>query len=220
MTKTVGRHTLKFGYHFTDVILTNYFIQRVRGDYEYSTLEKYLQDLSPDILGERSAGPTSDPLGFLQHEAYFNDDFRILPNLTINLGLRYEYVTIPVASRTQSFSALASIPGPGGITFAEPKPSGKEWSPRIGFAYSPGTSGVWSIRGGFGRAFDLTYGNLNANAAPAYFQTTQDVDLSTGTPSFLANGGLTGGGGALPTDVLGLRGVQASYTFGGQRPMV
>ena len=34
--KTVGRHTIKFGYGFTDVILTNYFIQRVRGDYEYS----------------------------------------------------------------------------------------------------------------------------------------------------------------------------------------
>lgn len=77
---------------------------------------------------------------------------------------------------------------------------------------------MWSIRGGFGRAFDLTYGNLNANAAPAYFQTTQDVDLSTGTPNFLENGGLTGRGGGLPTDVLGLRGVQASYTFGGQRP--
>ena len=56
----------------------------------------------------------------------------------MNLGLRYEYVTIPVASRTQAYSAAASIPGPGGITFAEPKPSPNEWSPRIGFAYSPG----------------------------------------------------------------------------------
>lgn len=56
-TKVYGRHTIKFGYHFTDVILTNYFIQRVRGDYEYSTLQQYLFDLTPDVLGERSARP-------------------------------------------------------------------------------------------------------------------------------------------------------------------
>lgn len=62
--KTVGRHTLKFGYHFTDVILTNYFIQRVRGDYEYSTLERYLQDLSPTFWA--NAAPDRRPirLGF------------------------------------------------------------------------------------------------------------------------------------------------------------
>ena len=60
-TKVAGRHTIKFGYSFTDVILTNYFIQRVRGEYEYSTLQQYLYDLTPDVLGERSAGPTAYP---------------------------------------------------------------------------------------------------------------------------------------------------------------
>ena len=64
MTKVIGKHTLKFGYHFTDVILTNYFIQRVNGNYEYSTLQQYLEDLTPDVFGERSAGPTSYPTGF------------------------------------------------------------------------------------------------------------------------------------------------------------
>ena len=87
MTKVLGKHTIKFGGHFIDVITTNYFIQRVRGDYEYSTLEQYLQDLTPDVLGERSAGPTSYPAGFLQNAAFVNDDYRILPNLTLNLGL-------------------------------------------------------------------------------------------------------------------------------------
>ncbi len=217
LIKTVGRHTIKVGYSFTDVILTNYFIQRVRGDYEYKNLGQYLQDLTPNVLGERSAG-SSDPCGFLMHAAFVNDDFRIRPNFTLNLGVRYEYVTTPVASRTQAYSAAASIPGPGGITFAEPRPSPNEWSPRIGFAYSPGSSGLWSIRGGFSRSYDLTYANLTANAAPAFFLTTEDVDLKSNAPNFLANGGLTGGAGGLPTDIAGIRAAQSSYTFGDKRP--
>lgn len=216
ISKTFGRHTFKGGYHFTDVILTNFFIQRARGDYEYSTLQQFLLDLTPDILGERSAGPLSYPVGFLEHAAFFNDDFRIRPNLTINLGVRYEYATIPIASRYQKFSAPASVPG--GITFAEPKPSPNEWSPRIGFAYSPGDSGVWSIRAGFSRAYDLSYANLTSNAAPPYFQTTQDVNLTSNAPNFLANGGLQGGGGALPTNPRAALGVVGSYTFGDKRP--
>jgi hypothetical protein len=222
VSKVWGRHTIKAGYHFTDVILTSYFVQRVRGDYDYATLERYLLDQVPNggaiagVAGERSAGPSAIPAGFLQHEAFVADDFRVRPNLTINLGIRYEYVTIPIASRAQGLSAPASVPG--GITFATPTPNKNEWSPRIGFAYTPGTNGVWSIRGGVARAFDLPYGNLTVNAAPAFYQTTQDVDPQSTATGFLAKGGLTGGSPGLPTDTAGARAIIASYTFGNQRP--
>jgi hypothetical protein len=216
MTKVIGKHTLKFGYHFTDVILTNYFIQRVNGNYEYSTLQQYLEDLTPDVFGERSAGPTSYPTGFLENVAFFNDDFRILPNLTLNLGLRYEYVTTPVASRYQIYSSPANVYG--GITFATPLPSPTDFAPRIGFAYSPGKDGAWAIRGGFSKSYDLSYANLTSNAAPAYFQQTNDVNLSSNAPGFLAGGGLSGALAPLPTTPGAALGVVGAYTFGGQRP--
>jgi hypothetical protein len=211
-----GNHTIKFGYHFTDVILTNYFIQRVLGNYEYSSFQYYLQDLSPDVLGERSAGPTSYPLGFLQNTAFVGDDWKIRPNLTVNLGLNYEYVTMPIASRYQVYSNVADVPGV--FNLPNPQFSKNNWAPRVGFAYSPGKSGDWAIRGGFAIAYDNTYSNLNANAAPPYFQQTNDVNENVQTPSFLAGGGLPGNPVPLPNTQAAALGVLGSITYGGPRP--
>src|ERR1700693_5687930 len=80
---------------------------------------------------------------------------------------------------------------PAGSTFNTPQAVKNDWSPRLGFAYSPGTDGKWSIRGGVGRSFDNSYTNLSQDAAPAYYQTTQDLNPSAPVSHFLANGGLT-----------------------------
>jgi len=145
ITVTKGRHTLKIGYDFRDVILSTSFVSYPRGDYWYSSLQQYLQDLTPDSFGTRFLGTTGPltngmPAGFLQNAAYAQDNFHILPNLTLNFGVRYEYVTVPVLSRAQQYSSIADVPGV--ITFREPRPTGNDWSPSIGFAYSPGKDGV------------------------------------------------------------------------------
>ena len=223
LTMTKGRHTIKVGYSITDIILSGFFVQRVRGDYDYASLEEYLLDQQPSgsafgtpSSGERSVGAANGvPFGFLSNAAYVQDDYRIRPNLTLNLGLRYEYVTVPVGSRAQQFSSIANVPGV--ISFNAPQAGKNDWGPRIGFAYSPGKDGVWSIRGGVARTYDFTYINLNQNASPPYYQTTSDVNAAHPVTNFLGNGGISG---ALPPQATQAqaRAAIASYTWDQHRP--
>jgi len=96
--------------------------------------------------------------------------------LTVNLGLRYEFTTVPFSERLQSLNAAASVPGL--INFTEPQPQYKNFAPRIGFAYSVGDSGNTVVRGGFGMAYDVLYDNLGLLAVPPQFGGTCDVNQS------------------------------------------
>ena len=49
------------------------------------------------------------------------------------------------------------------------------WMPRVGLAYSPGTSGKTSIRAGFGRSFDVLVDNFGLLTLPPQDNTTVDV---------------------------------------------
>ena len=49
---------------------------------------------------------------------YINDDWRITPTVTLNLGLRYEYTGEPLASNLQSLNSISNVPGL--VTFNSP----------------------------------------------------------------------------------------------------
>ncbi|HZS57338.1 MAG TPA: carboxypeptidase regulatory-like domain-containing protein [Bryobacteraceae bacterium] len=184
---TRGNHSLKFGFDGWKSISPSSFTQRGRGDYEWSFLSDYLFDNNPDGIAQRGLGDVvyyGDQvlLGF-----FGNDVWKIRPNLTLNLGLRYEYQTVPYSERSQVENIAASVPGL--IRFGVPQPQTTNFMPRIGLAYSPGTSGTTSIRAGFGINYDVLYDNLGTLSLPPQFQTTVDV-TGQDKSGFLANGGI------------------------------
>lgn len=200
LTWTKGAHTLKFGIEGRKLIAPQTFTQRSRGDYEYNSTLSYFQDQVPDYLAERSGG---NAVFYGDQSAlywYVNDNWRIKPNFTLNLGLRYEYTTIPYTQRLQALNAESSVPG--FINFTAPQAPKNDFAPRIGFAWSPGSSGRTSIRAGFGEAFDVLYDNLGLLSLPPQLGTTQDCapagTVACATP-FLASGGILPGKGGVNT---------------------
>ena len=96
---------------------------------------------------------------------YAQDDYRLLPHLTLNLGLRYEFNTVPHDRNGGNF-AIRDIQtvqgGLPGVPFSGVTPgpimqndSLKNFSPRVGFAWDVMGNGKTSVRGGFGLYYDV-----------------------------------------------------------------
>ena len=96
---------------------------------------------------------------------FFQDDFKATKDLTFNLGLRYEYSTVPFGFFGATDPAIRAVGIPGPV-----QPDKNNWAPRVGFAYSPSKptgflrsvlgEGQTSIRGGFGMAYDVLFYNV------------------------------------------------------------
>jgi outer membrane receptor protein involved in Fe transport len=162
-TKVTGNHALKFGAEFlraqtriNDLNATigrmnfdNRFTGRAVGDFLLG-LPSQLALTSFSVLDQHQ----SMYFGFLQ------DDWKVNPKLTLNLGVRYEFAT-PVLERD---NRLANFdPATGTMIFAKDDalferslihPDKNDWAPRFGFAYSPAAG--WVLRGAYGIFYSHT----------------------------------------------------------------
>ena len=194
-----GRHTLKFGFDGRKYISPQGFTQRFRGDYEYSGLDVFLHDLAPDDFGERSAGSQTYYGDQTALYGYGNDTYRVSDKVTLNLGLRYEFTSVPVGERAQQLNSAASVPGL--VDFHAPQPTYTAFAPRFGINWAPDEK--TSVRAGFGIAYDVLFDNLGTLSFPPQYSVTEDVG-SAGypaalSPNFLKNGGLPTATGAAIT---------------------
>jgi outer membrane receptor protein involved in Fe transport len=115
------------------------------------------------------AGEASHAQNFHQVALYVQDDWRISPNLTANLGLRWDanrgLLFDQRENRTIQILKQLNDPLARRITgdddkLARTTPSLLEFQPRLGFAYDPSAEGRFVVRGGYGIFYDQVFQNL------------------------------------------------------------
>src|SRR5581483_4494266 len=199
-TYMAGNNTFKFGADERKIISPQVFVQRLRGDYQYNSTDRFLRDLNPDFLSERNVGASTFSGDQILFFAFGQDEWRVTPSFTLNLGVNYAYQQVPFSARKQTINAISSVPGV--LEFNEPKAQKGNFAPRIGIAYSPnfdsgllgrvfGSGGRSSIRAGFSMAHDVIVDNLYILSNPPQAQVTIDrPDVATNVSNFLASGGI------------------------------
>jgi hypothetical protein len=195
-----GKHTFKIGFDGRKYISPQGFTQRARGDYEWNVTDQFLHDLAPDDNGfaERSAGSQTYYGDQTALYGYGNDTWRVAPKVTVNVGLRYEFTSVPVGERAQQLNIKASVPGM--VSFNAPQPQYKNFAPRLGISWAPDEK--TSVRAGLGFAYDVLFDNLGTLSFPPQYSVTEDVGVAGYpgflSPNFLKNGGLPAPAGAAP----------------------
>jgi hypothetical protein len=204
------KHNIRAGVEVRRYIAPTGLTQNSRGNYEYSSLGTYLYDVNPDVMAVRSNGFVNYYGDLVATSWYLGDTWRIKPSISLSYGIRYDYATVPFGERDQNLNATSSVLGL--ISWQEPRAPKNEFSPRFGFAWAPGASRTWSVRGGVTMGYDVLYDNLGINtivsgAAPqlgATVDKSQPTEALIGVPggiitNFLADGGILPGTGAFNT---------------------
>jgi hypothetical protein len=187
---TKGIHSLKLGFAVERIQLTE-FDYGPAGDFPFGSLvdsnsNGFLTN-DPSTLSAPIPAVPIIPRYFRASifGGYVQDDVRLRPTLTVNLGLRYEMSTVP----TEIHGRLSALHSPTDSTphIGDPlfqNPTLRNFAPRVGFAWDPFRNGKTSVRGGFG-IFDVLplpfiMAQFEDNAAP-FAQTGSAINLRPGS---------------------------------------
>jgi Carboxypeptidase regulatory-like domain/TonB-dependent Receptor Plug Domain len=191
-TWTKGRHGIKAGFSYTpyqnnttyDFYVNGefFFYGTGGGSFSQNDHADFLLGL-PDEYLQFGRAPsnirTHNISGFVQ------DEWKVRRNLTVSLGLRYEFSSPKLDLQGRSFSLGYGqqstvfpnapkgllFPGDPGAPLGANQSDKNDWAPRIGFAWDPRGNGKMSIRGGVGVFFDILKGedNLQFNGQAPFF---------------------------------------------------
>jgi hypothetical protein len=153
------RHALKFGADIRYNTLENRSGFNTKGSFTFNSLQDFMNNTA--FRFEQQLQSSSFDASQWQTFLFVQDDVHVRPDLTVNLGLRYEVSEVPLGflGATDPESLAVGAPGPSEMDT-------NNFAPRVGFAWSPNTTnpilgdGRSVIRGGYGYAYDVVFWNL------------------------------------------------------------
>jgi outer membrane receptor protein involved in Fe transport len=168
-TVQMNRHSLKFGVDLRWTKLYNNAAFDSKGTYAFDNFQDFMNNRAASFAQALNTAS----FDARQWNAYLfvQDDWKVTKDFTLNLGLRYEYNTVPFGFFGAANDAVAAV----GV----PRNTEKDlnnWAPRAGFAWSPSNAdgflgkllgnGKTVFRGGFGMGYDVLFYNiLTVNAS-------------------------------------------------------
>ncbi|MGB8535129.1 MAG: carboxypeptidase regulatory-like domain-containing protein [Acidobacteriaceae bacterium] len=169
-----GKHSLKVGFAFERLQNNQLGTGNPNGQFTFGSWTTFLENSASGYNGPIPPLSTT-PRDLRQSifAGYITDDYHILRNLTLNLGVRYELATVP----TETDGRLSNLPT---LTAAAPRlgspyfqnATERNFAPRVGFAYSPFRSDKTVIHGGYGvydaLALNYLFEGLSILTAPYY----------------------------------------------------
>ncbi len=179
-----GNHGLKFGGEYRRELNDNNLNGASRPLYTFAGLFNFANDapLFYQINADPQTGGVANAQRHFRSSSYglfFQDDWKVRPNLTLNLGLRYEYFGV-LQEENDQVANFVFGPG-GGLAGSRVEPTSElynpdrnNFAPRIGFAYSPNRFDLQEklvLRGGFGISYnripEVVFANTRGN--PPFF---------------------------------------------------
>ena len=148
-----GKHDIKFGYEFRRTSVSQIFNRTARGTLEFASLADFLSGTLSG--GAQLDGNTNRNTFENSHAGYVQDSYRWKKNVTINLGLRYDYFGI-VQDKQGNFTNIDPTNGKLILVGAGRlyQPDYNNWAPRVSVAWDLGGNGKTVIRAGYGIFYD------------------------------------------------------------------
>ena len=147
-----GRHSVRAGLDIRHAVTHNALDPQDFLAFDSTT--DFLADLGFQLstLGHTMVGVQNTNYGF-----FVQDDIRLAPRFTLNIGVRYDYNSVLHGDQIQNFDIATAIADPtnttapfGPLGAGLYKPDRNNFAPRIGFSWDPRGTGQTVFRGGFG----------------------------------------------------------------------
>jgi outer membrane receptor protein involved in Fe transport len=189
---TTGRHNFKWGYEFRRTFVDQFFDAGYRGVLKFASLDDFLSGI---VDSGRQATGISDRSTFENnHGFYAQDNWKLFPRLTLNLGLRWDYYGV-IGEDKNRFSLFDPVNGLRQVSQLYPRDL-NNFSPRVSFAWDVFGSSKTILRAGWGLFYDafsqdFFEGQLpfnTFNPGPAYNAINPDPILFNFSPGTIAAG--------------------------------